>query len=214
MCPEHIPVLIAFKGLADTFWNNCPKSASSDAADLIARWKAWSSASQATARLGVAATRSVSAATVAIHSVGGGERKEISALAVRAAVFSTGALDKCLRHDVQRCIPDLSGTSEWVTWKCHRTTVEVHYGFHFSRAPCLCGLGLWRRFGCRAGRTGKRSKWSTRGAADEAARAEIGGSQQRFCHSRTSPRKRSAAIQGLVGRVERRGGRCDASPRW
>ena len=79
--------------------------------------------------------------------------------------------------------------------------VEVHYGFRFRRAPRLCERSLWWRFGCRSGRPGKRSKWSTRGAADEAARAEIGGSQQRFCDTRTSPRKRSAALQGFVGRV-------------
>ena len=73
------------------------------------------------------------------------------------------------------------------TWKYPRTTAEVHHGFLFRRGPRLCGRSPGRRFSCRAGRLVPRSEWSTREAADEAARAEIAGSQQRCCDIALAP---------------------------
>ncbi len=91
-----------------------------------------------------------------------------------------------LRHDVQRCIPDLSGTPESRTWKSTPGPIaEVHHGFLLCRVPRLCGHSPWSRFSCRTGRPGPRSKWSTREVADEATRAEIGGSQRRLTTRRS-----------------------------
>jgi len=50
-----------------------------------------------------------------------------------------------------------------------RTILEVHH-----HVPRPCGRRLWRRFSCRIARRGPRSRSSTGGSADEAARAEIG----------------------------------------